>query len=368
MTTPKKKIALRVDTAVNDKKSDPYSVTKSGTLQFKDAEIEISKNGLLVKGQSPYASPKVGKHGTDAPQMESPNPHQLTNISLKDLQPISTLGRGSSGLVQKMQHTPSNTMLAVKVIQLDIKDVAVCKQIILELKTLHKTQSPHVVSFFDAFFTEGSIYIALEFMDGGTLADAMETIKSRSPTGHATIPEDALAGIAIQVLKGLEYLHKLYLVHRDIKPSNLLLSKNKIVKIADFGVSGQLAHTLSRCESWVGTIYYMSPDRIGGGTAYSYDSDVWSMGLSLLECAIGYFPYAQGTDSFFGFVEVIRKQPAPRVPSSGFSSDFADFIEECLQKAPEARPQVSSLLKHPWIVKHRDDSSPMEKWFSELYS
>lgn len=79
-------------------------------------------------------------------------------------------------------------------------------------------------------------------------------------------------------------------VHRDIKPSNLLLNGAGEVKISDFGVSGQLASSVSNCLSWVGTVTYMSPERIKGDS-YSFDSDLWSLGLTLLECALGRFPY-----------------------------------------------------------------------------
>ena len=88
-------------------------------------------------------------------------------------------------------------------------------------------------------------------MEASSLGDVLEKAGS--------IPENVLANIATQVLKGLNYLHKkLHLIHRDIKPSNLLMNKKAQVKISDFGVSGQLAHTLSQCASWVGTVTYMS--------------------------------------------------------------------------------------------------------------
>lgn len=97
----------------------------------------------------------------------------------------------------------------------------------------------------------------------------------------------------LQVLLGLIYLHKeLRVIHRDIKPSNLLLNSAGQLKISDFGVSGQLANSVSRCESWVGTITYMSPERIRGDE-YSANCDVWSLGLCLMEFALGRFPYVK---------------------------------------------------------------------------
>jgi len=94
------------------------------------------------------------------------------------------------------------------------------------------------------------------------------------------LSEPVLAAITQPVLQGLAYLHReLHVIHRDIKPSNILVDTAGNIKIADFGVSGNLAHTLAKCASWVGTVHYMSPERISGGS-YSYDSDIWSLGIT----------------------------------------------------------------------------------------
>lgn len=354
---------LTIDTGPPKSEINPYSVTKSGTLQFRDADIEISKKGLLVKGASPQASPKSSLRETPLVDDENPVPSHasLSRLELKDLKKISTLGRGSSGVVQKMLHVPTGTMLAVKIIQLDIKETAICKQIILELKTLHRTQCDYVVSFYDAFYEEGAIYVALELMNGGCLADILQKV--------GTIPEPVIAKITTQVLKGLEYLHKkLYLIHRDIKPSNLLFNEAGEVKISDFGVSGQLAHTLSKCASWVGTVNYMSPDRISGGS-YSYDSDVWSLGLTLLELAQGQFPYPNSANPNMGFwelMEIIVKEPPPSLPEGKFSKELCSFVELCLQKNPEDRPSVTSLLRHPWIQKAEEQNLNLAEWFHQV--
>jgi serine/threonine protein kinase len=88
-------------------------------------------------------------------------------------------------------------------------------------------------------------------MDAGTLVDVIKEV--------GAIPEMILGMITVQILKGLEYLHKTKkVIHRDIKPSNILLNKKGQVKIADFGVSGEINNTLDCMQSWVGTIYYMS--------------------------------------------------------------------------------------------------------------
>lgn len=123
----------------------------------------------------------------------------------------------------------------------------------------------------------------LEYMNAGSLADALKVVN--------TMREPQLACIAKQVLQGLQYLHKeRRIIHRDIKPSNILLNEEGECKIADFGVSGQLESSIDAKLSFVGTVTYMSPERIQGHS-HSFDSDIWSFGLTLMECAIGFFPY-----------------------------------------------------------------------------
>jgi serine/threonine protein kinase len=91
--------------------------------------------------------------------------------------------------------------------------------------------------------------------------------------------------------QGLVFLHgERHLVHRDIKPANLLINLNGEPKITDFGISAGLDNSIAMCATFVGTVTYMSPERINN-QCYSYPADIWSLGLSLLECGTGEFPY-----------------------------------------------------------------------------
>jgi mitogen-activated protein kinase kinase 1 len=193
----------------------------------------------------------------------------------------------------------------------------------------------------------------MEYLDGGSLTDLVKNVKH--------VSEPYLAEIAKQVLKGLQYLHRdLKIIHRDIKPSNLLLSSQGDVKISDFGVSGQLNSSVSECKSWVGTVTYMSPERIKGGT-YSFDSDIWSLGLSLVECALGRFPYPLFGENgvsygFFHLLEYILNEPPPSLPLGEFSAECCDFMERCLAKEPRNRASATELLEHPWLSMYPDVS------------
>jgi serine/threonine protein kinase len=105
------------------------------------------------------------------------------------------------------------------------------------------------------------------------------------------IPEDVLGKITFMLLKGLYQLHKqLHIVHRDIKPANILLNLEGVAKISDFGISRPLANTLAMCTSLKGTQNYMAPERIER-QSYGFASDIWSLGLVVLECATGKYPF-----------------------------------------------------------------------------
>jgi len=257
---------------------------------------------------------------------------------------MHNIGHGSSGVVQKVLHTPSDSVLALKIIPVEADD-AKRKQILLELKTLHESMHESVVSFYGAFFREGAVHVCLEFMD----ASLLDVARSEG----CALPEPVLAGIARPVLHGLVYLHReRHLIHRDIKPANVLVDVNGHVKLADFGVSGELGHTLAKCASWVGTVHYMSPERIQG-SSYSYDSDVWSLGITLLELGNGAFPYHPERDgrrlSFWDLLDAIVESPPP-TPPAHFSASFHAFITACLQKEPAGRASSTQLLHHPLLV------------------
>ena len=97
-------------------------------------------------------------------------------------------------------------------------------------------------------------------------------------------------------------MHKKHVMHRDIKPANILLNKNGIVKLADFGVSGILEDTQDGLSTFCGTMAYMAPERLKGAKKYFADTDLWSLGIILVECATGRCPYQQS-----GFWEMITQ-------------------------------------------------------------
>lgn len=250
------------------------------------------------------------------------------------------IGRGSSSYVQRAVHKPSGTPLALKVLNMFEKGKR--DQLIKEIQALYNANCDCLVSFYGAFHREGAITIALEYMDGGALSDVLKAV--------GTIPESVLANMTFQILWGLGYLKHEKRLHRDLKPSNLLVNSKGQCKLTDFGVSTELQNSMAMCATFVGTFKYMSPERILHNP-YSYPSDIWALGLILIEAATGVYPYDE-SDTVVDMVETIISSDAPKLPADKFTKEFCEFVSQCVQKKAETRLPPDILLGSPWLKKH----------------
>lgn len=147
-------------------------------------------------------------------------------------------------------------------------------------------------------------------------------------------------------------------MHRDIKPSNILVNSRGSIKLCDFGVSGELINSIA--DTFVGTSTYMAPERIQG-ERYTVKSDVWSFGLTIMEMAIGKFPFSSSEQlsdadcapaGILDLLQQIVHEPAPRLPKSdAFPSILEDMIQKCMNKNPEQRPTPQELfVREPAVL------------------
>ena len=257
------------------------------------------------------------------------------SLVYEDLELGDMIGRGSSSVVLHGVHAPTGTILALKVINLFDKSRR--EQLVREIMTLYDAQCPNLITFYGAFYREGAITIALEYMDGGSLANVLSQV--------GPIPERVLASMAFQILWGLAYLKHEKRVHRDVKPSNLLINSNGEVKVTDFGVSAELQSSIAMCGTFVGTFKYMSPERIQN-LPYTYSSDIWSFGLVIMECATGIYPFHE--TSAIEMAQTILETDVPNLPKN-FSPTLIDFCAQCLHRDPDKRLPAEVLLGAPWL-------------------
>lgn len=164
---------------------------------------------------------------------------------------------------------------------------------------------------------------------------------------------DVLGKITESVLGGLVYLYETHrIMHRDIKPSNVLLNSRGNIKLCDFGVATETVNSIA--DTFVGTSTYMAPERIQGG-AYTVRSDVWSVGLTVMELAVGRFPFdasdsaagnraSAGPMGILDLLQQIVHEPAPKLPKSdAFPPILHEFVAKCLLKKPDERPTPREL-------------------------
>nr|XP_004669084.1 dual specificity mitogen-activated protein kinase kinase 3 [Jaculus jaculus] len=284
-------------------------------------------------------------------------------VEADDLVTISELGRGAYGVVEKVRHAQSGTIMAVKRIRATVNSQEQ-KRLLMDLDINMRTVDCfYTVTFYGALFREGDVWICMELMD-----TSLDKFYRKVLDKNMTIPEDILGEIAVSIVRALEHLHsKLSVIHRDVKPSNVLINKEGHVKMCDFGISGYLVDSVAKTMD-AGCKPYMAPERINpelNQKGYNVKSDVWSLGITMIEMAILRFPYESWGTPFQQLKQVVE-EPSPQLPADRFSPEFVDFTSQCLRKNPAERMSYLELMEHPFFTLHKTKKTDIAAFVKEI--
>lgn len=252
------------------------------------------------------------------------------------------IGRGSLGLVFKALDQTTGQSIAVKQVVLSTEEEADVKlklSLENEVNLLQDLHHPHIVSYLGHDYMDGCLYMYLEYMPGGSMAQVLQSF--------GAFDEGLIADYTRQLLEGLIYLHSRDppVVHRDIKGANILVGLDGRVKLADFGCSRRSQETMS--YTMRGSVPWMAPEVIAH-TRYGRSADIWSFGCVLIEMASAKVPWGKFDNQLAAMVKIGMSKETPPLPPST-SDTYQAFVRKCVQRDPSLRPSATDLLGDAFI-------------------
>jgi serine/threonine protein kinase len=258
-----------------------------------------------------------------------------------------TIGRGTFSKVKRGLNTETGEIVAIKIINItSLQKEGMEKQMKREISVLKSIQHENVVSMIEVLKSSNHFYIVMELVTGGELFDKIVQQKR--------FDEKTARRYFQALIDGLAYCHAKKIAHRDLKPENLLLNKNDILKISDFGLSGLAGDKM--LSTICGTPHYVAPEVLSG----SYDgicADIWSCGIILFVMLSGCHPFdGDSVAELFNRIENLEfKYP------TYFSKDARTLLDKIIVVDPKKRATMEDIKNDPWFLKTYSGESKSRK-------
>eukprot|EP00002_Diphylleia_rotans_P031335 TRINITY_DN6508_c0_g3_i2.p1 TRINITY_DN6508_c0_g3~~TRINITY_DN6508_c0_g3_i2.p1 ORF type:complete len:590 (+),score=90.70 TRINITY_DN6508_c0_g3_i2:63-1832(+) len=300
---------------------------------------------------------------------------------MENYENLGTIGEGTYGVVMKARHRETGQIVAIKKFKESEDDDQVRKTALREVRILKQLRHDNIVNLIEVFRRKGKLYLVFEHADHTVLEDI-----ERNPQG---LDELELKKTLYQLLMSIDFCHAHNIVHRDIKPENLLVTKNGVLKLCDFGFARVLGGPGAKYTEYVATRWYRAPELLVGDPEYSKPVDIWAVGCLFAELKNGspLFPGESDIDQLkhimktFGPIpkylqDAFERNPMysnaalPQVAPTDiktlndqfawYAPEVMSFLADCLVYEPSKRATSSDLLKHPYFAGFSD-------WFHQEF-
>ncbi len=247
------------------------------------------------------------------------------------------LGEGGMATVYCGTDTLLRRRVAIKVLREQYaSDQEFVRRFYQEAESAARLSHPNIVNTYDVGREGDTYYIVMELVDGPSLGEMIAS--------DGKLPEPVAIDYAAQICNGLAYAHRQGLLHRDIKPANILITKDDVVKLSDFGIAramSQQTMAMTRPGLIMGSVYYLSPEQAQGHELHE-TSDLYSVGVVLYQMLTGQLPYTGDSPVTVALKHVSDAVPTIDPESSGVSPALASIVNRLLQKHPDNRFQSAS--------------------------
>ena len=257
---------------------------------------------------------------------------------LKNYQFIETIGEGTFGKVKKSIHLLTKEYVAIKILEKSrITDKDELERVEKEIKYLKLFDHPNIIQLYEVIENDYNYYIIMEYIPDGEFFNYIVE-KER-------IEEKEASFFYSQIIHGIKEINQKNICHRDIKPENLLLTKDKTIKIIDFGLSNEYVDTLN---TQCGSPCYAAPEIISGNKYNGLMVDIWASGIILFAMLFGYLPF-DDKDNNILFRKILECNL--EFPNDMEASNEAkDLIARILTRNPNERIKLDEILNHPFLL------------------
>jgi serine/threonine-protein kinase len=257
----------------------------------------------------------------------------IQNYNVEEL-----LGEGGMGTVYRATDTLLQRSVAVKILHPHlVRDTTFFERFRNEAILSAKLNHSNVAVLYNFLRDRNDNFMVMEYVDGVNLEKLLKQ--------NGGLPPESVLKILIQTLEGLHHAHEKGILHRDIKPANVMLTRDGIVKLMDFGIARMVgSQRLTRADRIVGTLEYMAPELLDGSEA-TVQSDLYAIGILMYELLSGKMPFEASTDSTL-IAQILTRKPIPlRTRVGNLPKKVDEILDTLLQKKPEKRYESAADLR-----------------------